>query len=412
MKNIFAGVGISKLNDPEEAAKEAVGTAIKNMQKNGGKKAVFGVLFCSAKKYAENDASIKKLVGSADKLFKCVWIGCTTAGELSNYGFSTGSCVALTVSSDYIHIGVSAIDGVSKDPRKVTAAATKGAVENLKKSLKITPYRITQPNYLITLFPGTTKKELGHEEEALAGVLDVLGSSVPIVGGSAGDDAQFKQTYQFANGKVYKDAVVIACLFSRAKMFHYVDHGYKPTKKVVTVTDSEGKIVRTLNNEPAAKVYSALVGTTLDKMKENIVPYIAKYPLGFSDGMGNFWIKNPQAVLPDNSLLFFSPVPKNSVLYLLKGTQKDIIKASDRISKNMSFMIKNPAFSIIVSCAGRSFYLQDSVCKEYENIKKNLKRTPFIGFYSYSEQATLPTGQTGSFCQTIVDITASDEAIQ
>jgi len=405
MRNAFAGVGTSQLDNPSKAGEEAVKKAIKEMQKSGGKKPTFGVVFCSAKKYAQNEKSLKELVKKINGLFKCNWVGCTTAGELSNYGFATGSCVALAVSSDHIFSGIGIGNDVSKNPHLAGENAARGSVKNLKTNLP-KKHKLTNPTYALTIFPGTTKKVLGHEEETLAGVIEILGKTTTIVGGSAGDDIQFEQTYQFTNGKIYKDATIIMSLFSDLRNAHSVEHGYKPTRKIVVATESEGKIVKTLDNKPAADVYAKLVGTTLDKLKENIILYIAKYPFGFADNLGNFWIKNPQAVLPDNSLLFFSPVPKNSVLYLLEGTQSDILNATDRTGKILSKM--NPAFSIIISCAGRFAYLQKDIYKEAEILKKQLKNTPFIGFYSYSEQSTLPSGTCGSFCQTLVGVTFSD----
>ncbi|MBI1978795.1 MAG: FIST C-terminal domain-containing protein [Candidatus Aenigmarchaeota archaeon] len=405
MRNVSAGVGTSQLDNPSKAAEEAVKTAIKEMQKSGNKTPTFGVVFCSAKKYARNEKSLKELVKKINDLFKCNWIGCTTAGELSNYGFSTGSCVALAVSSDYISTGIGVGDNVSKNPRLAGKASAKEATENLRKALR-KEQKFVNPTYALTIFPGTTKKVLGHEEETLAGMLEILSKNTFIAGGSAGDDVQFEQTYQFVNGKIYKDATIVMALFSKLRNVHSVDHGYKPTRRVAVATESEGKIVKTLDNKPAAEVYAKLVGTTLDKLKENIVPYIAKYPFGFSDNMGNFWIKNPQAVLPDKSLLFFSPVPKNSVLYLLEGSQNDILKATDRTGKLLDKI--TPAFSIIISCAGRMAYLQKDIYKEAEILKKELKNTPFVGFYSYSEQSTLPSGTCGSFCQTLVGVTFSD----
>ncbi|MBI2971562.1 MAG: FIST C-terminal domain-containing protein [Candidatus Aenigmarchaeota archaeon] len=409
MENAFAGIGVSKLDNPAKAGQEAVKMAITDMKKAGGKKPTFGIVFCSAKKYAKDESSLKKLVASADKAFNCNWIGCTTAGEFSNYGFSTGTCVAMVVSSDFISTGVGVGDKVSKNPYKAGKAATSAAVKKLRTASK--KFKILNPTYVITLFPGTTKKELGHEEEALAGVLEAVGPETIISGGSAGDDIQFEQTYQFANGKIYKDATIVCALFSRLKTAHIVDHGYHPTKKVVVVTDSDGKIVKTLDGKPAAQVYAELVGTSLDSLKENIVPYIAKYPFGFSDGMGNFWIKNPQAVMPDGSLLFFSPVPKRSVLTLLEGSKEDILKATDRIANTLG-RLPNPAFSLIISCAGRFAYLQNEIYKEAEIMKKKFGNKPFIGFYSYSEQSTLPNGNCGSFCQTVVGITVSDTLLR
>ena len=106
---------------------------------------------------------------------------------------------------------------------------------------------------------------------------------------------------------------------------------------------------------------------------------------------------------------YFSPVPKGIVLHLLTGMPNDLLKATDMLSKDLFNKVRNPAFALIVSCAGRFAYLQKDIPKEQEIIKKQFKDAPFIGFYGYSEQSTLPGGTCGSFCQTIVGLTMSDD---
>ena len=45
-------------------------------------------------------------------------------------------------------------------------------------------------------------------------LMDTIGNltDIPFIGGSAGDDLQFKATYIYANGKVYQDAALLALL--------------------------------------------------------------------------------------------------------------------------------------------------------------------------------------------------------
>lgn len=421
-KNVYAGDGISTNDDPFIAGKEAVEKAMQGFEK----KPSFGFVFCSGGKYGKDKKTIQKLVDGANSAFKgTTWIGSTTCGELSSMGFSNQSVVCLAVSSEYIHFGLGIGDKVSKNPKSAGVKAAKEALKNLRLDKQIDPYihylamkkmapgdfvKIN-PYNVITLFPGTTMKKPGREDEVLSAIVETVGPYVPVVGGSAADDIQFKQTYQFANGKVYDDAVIVAYLVSDLLKINFISHGYKPTQKIASVTKSDGKIVKTLNGKPAGEVYAELIGVPFTELKKNIVPYIAKYAFGFPDGFGNFWIKNPQAVLEDGSLLFFSPVPQNSVLCLLEGTENSCIDSVSDTLKKISTKIPDPAFAIIFSCAGRMALLQKKIVREYQAIKKVLKNIPFIGFYTYGEQSTLPKGGCGSFNQTVVGISFSNVLI-
>ena len=140
-KYVHAGVGISKADDPFQAGKEAVEMALKNMKKDGGKRPTFGLLFCSGGKYGKDDKTIKKLVDGAHFVFKDTpWIGCTTAGEISNYGLTQESCVVLAVDSDYIRIGVGIGNKMSENPRKAGSEGVKQALKKIKLDRYVDPY--------------------------------------------------------------------------------------------------------------------------------------------------------------------------------------------------------------------------------------------------------------------------------
>ena len=140
-KNVYAGTGISRDDDPYKAGKEAVEMAIEK----AGKSPEFGVVFCSGGKYGSNDKKIQKLVDGAHDAFmaankNCKWVGCTTAGEISNYGFSQGSCVAMSLSSNYIHVGVGISDNVEKKPEDAGRNTIKEALKDLKTDKQVDSY--------------------------------------------------------------------------------------------------------------------------------------------------------------------------------------------------------------------------------------------------------------------------------
>ncbi|MFC2143233.1 FIST signal transduction protein [Candidatus Aenigmatarchaeota archaeon] len=395
-KNVHAGVGISKSEDPYKAGVDAVKMAIKK----AGKPPEFGVVFCSGAKYGKDEATIKKLVKGANDEFKkhnksCRWIGCTTAGEISNYGYTENSCVALSLTSDFVNVGIGVSEGVAKAAYNSGKTAVNKALTDLKIDKYLFPYvrfletkRKTaeeimnlNPYTVITLCPGSTMTYAGLESDVINGIADVIGAHIPLIGGSAGDGFNFKQTYQFANGKLYKDAVITAVFVLGVVSETGVGHGYKPTDNIVLVTESEGKMVKTLNNKPAIEVYSKLTGKTLKELEGPKPAWVGtEFPFGVVDMEGKYWIKSPQAQV-DSSLMFFSNIPKNSLLALMKPTKENTLN----VCKNSLPILKDTIASILFDCGGRKTFLGKSCSKENSLIKKTLKDTPFIGFYSYAE---------------------------
>jgi hypothetical protein len=397
-KNVFVGVGISKNDDPFEAGKEAVEMAISNMRKQGGKNPSFAVVFCSGSKYGKNDKTIKKLVDGAHSLLKKVnWIGCTTAGEISNFGVTNGTCVAMVVGSRYIHASVGIGNFVSKNPKKAGEKAINDALSKLKidkyvssyirflaiKKKKPSDLMKTYPYSGMILLPGSTFTYPGFESDVIEGVTSVIGGHIPLIGGSAGDDFQFKQTYQFANGNVYKDAAVILLKTFDVMTAFDIQHGFEPTNKTVLVTESLGKIVKTFNNKPAIEVYSKMVGWPIEKLKEGVGVAWAgiEQPFGISDVGGRYWIKSPQ-VSVDTGISFFAKIPERSILTLMKANKNKSIEAPKKMAITK---FKDLAATFVFDCGGRKSYLKEDVVKEIEILKKEVNNTPFIGFYTYGE---------------------------
>src|SRR3990170_2237920 len=140
-KNVFAGVGISKNDDSYEAGKEASRMAMEDMKKQGGKEPIFGFVFCSGGKYGKNESTLKNLVDGAGSVFgNTPWVGCTTCGEISNWGATTNSCVVAAISSDYLQFSIGIGDNVHKNPVKAGEHAISQAIENLRRETVINPY--------------------------------------------------------------------------------------------------------------------------------------------------------------------------------------------------------------------------------------------------------------------------------
>jgi len=434
---IYAGSGLTDSKDPYKAGQELIESAIKN----AGSEPDFAFVFCSAAKYGQNASAIKQFVRGVNNAIKkanpnCQWMGCTTAGELSNFGFTRFTAIAGVISSEYLKGSMAIGEGVHKDPRGLARKIVRKALSGIKIDAYLDPYihfiamkhkrpedlMKLHPYALLTLSNGVSGKQLSIDFDLLAGVHDVIGYSCPVIGGCAGDDFALRKTYTFANGKVYEDAFIVMALLSDLKLGYNMEHGFEPTGQVAFVSkmDKQGFVVKELNGKPAIDV----LAEWLDKPKEelsrmvklkggaeiaNITLIAQTFPLAIKNGE-KFVLRVPLYFDKSGGLVFGAKIPKNSVLYLMKGSRKSVIQAAPKcIDTALSeYKIKKPAFSLVFDCSLREMLLGKDTAKEVRLIKQKLK-SPFVGFYTYGEHSVPKGGTANSHNQTITSLTISEE---
>jgi hypothetical protein len=431
-KNVFAGVGISKNDDAFVAGKEAVEDAIEKMKEKGGKEPTFGLVFCSGGKYGKDEKTLQKLVDGAHSVFGNIpWVGCTTCGEISNYGSTTNCCVACVVSSEHLQVGIGVGDDVHKNPQKAGELAVKDAITNLRREKIVTPYlkylaekRKTSTElmkmyyYFILLFsPGHTFDGSGLEDEVLDGVYELIGKQTPIIGGTAADDAKLIGNYEFTNGKVYKDAAVAMAVSTGVKVGFAYGHGYTQTDDTGVVTKSEGRKVIEINKKPAAEAYADMIKIDLGelwnkktkimtsltpfakaavkyfsaKMDPKMIPFASTAftnAFGIVDLYGNIAIRIPVRVVDDNKLLFAEIVPKNMVLNKLKIDPKKVIEAeNDTIIEAKNDADAEPKVIFIFDCSLRKIFAlgEEKIDEIIKSIKRKYPKAEIIGFGSMGE---------------------------
>ena len=435
-KNVFAGTGVSANVDAYEAGKEAVEMAISSMRKQGTDKGPdFGFVFCSGGKYGiQGDKRMQQLVDGAHKSFvasnpKCHWVGCTTASEISSAGYSKESCVAMAISSDYIKIGVGVGLNVDKDPVKATTKAFKKSTENLKIDKYLDAYaqfltmkrKSTEelikysPFHLISIIQGPLKKA-GREDEVVYALRKLAGQSVPITGGSSADDFNFKASYQFYNGKIYREALVLMAMLSHVKISTGAESGFIPTDKSFVVTKCNGRVIHELDNKPAAKVLAKAYGMTVKQIGkwetngyQKCFFLNEKNPLLIAESPGVYRVAVFHMVNDDGSVVIGSGTVNHAAITIGQAKKKDIINAAPMALKSSIKNIGgNPAAIICFDCDLRLMALKEDILKEHKQIKKVIKKTPIIGFYTNGEQCFLGDSLSVHVNYTITALVISD----
>ncbi len=139
---------------------------------------------------------------------------------------------------------------------------------------------------------------------------------IPVVGGSAGDGMSFEKTWMIRDGAVFRDAALLLLFHTDLPFTTFKCDYFEPTdhKMVVTDADTELRVVRELNAEPAATEYAhhvGLVESSLDSAS------FASHPVLVGVG-GQYYARSIQKVNADGSLSFFCAIDEGLVLTVAK----------------------------------------------------------------------------------------------
>ncbi|MBU4201653.1 MAG: FIST C-terminal domain-containing protein [Candidatus Altiarchaeales archaeon] len=397
---IQVGVGRSDLEDSLAAGKEAAGIACSEV----GCGTTFSLMFCSVK------FEIEKVLEGVRSVITGPMMGCSTAGEITNKGVSTGSVVVMCIKSDKITVGLGVGENIGQDARKAGQNSAASAIKELGEEMRTASQIFVKtksgkfanltPFSMITLPDALT----GGGADVVRGITDVVGLHFPVVGGSPGDDLQMKKTYEFCNDKIYSDAVVSAVLRSDLVTGFGVRHGWHPVGKPMIVTKSKGGQVYEIDGQPAIKAYEEFFGKEITE--EALGKEFSMNSLGIPAWESEYRLRWPILKKEDSSIICAGEIPQDSVVRIMEGDEASAIAAAKAAAREAMISADEPdeiAACIVFDCISRKQLLGDRAGKEIEAIQSVVgKETPLIGFYTYGEQAPTSGAPAGFHNQTVV----------
>ncbi len=104
----------------------------------------------------------------------------------------------------------------------------------------------------------------GHEEEILAGIESVLGPNVPVLGGSAADNAVLGNWSVIGNGAGSREGVAVSAVFPSCEPGYSFHSGYSATSHFGIVTRAKDRVLQEIDGRPAARVYNEWTGGALE----------------------------------------------------------------------------------------------------------------------------------------------------
>lgn len=312
-----------------------------------------------------------------------VIVGCSTSGEITSIAGARDHSIALmAIYSDQIKF----ISGIGHDIKTDARQAGRQVAQQIRSI-----GGGEKPKAAIILPDGLA----GNGADIVRGVLDEFGNDFMVVGGSAGDDYEFKQTYQYLGKNVYTNSVIGIGLYGN---FHFgvgVKHGWIPIGTACTVTKSEGNIVYEIDGRPAINIYEDRFGKDSPMVSKNepFARMAITYPLGIVlPGSEEYLIRDPITVNDEGAITCAAEVPQGSQVYIMIGSREEAIIAAGQVaSKAQAALGDHPIRAgFLFNCIARKKLLMGKKQEEIDKITNVIgSHIPLIGFYTYGEQAPL-----------------------
>jgi hypothetical protein len=319
------------------------------------------LLFCSPS--YDLDALGRKIAS----VFSGPVIACTSAGQLGQSGFQKGGITAVSLSSRELRVSpylIAPLVECQEQASKAAFAAMSGILE-----------RGSERAFGLVLVDGISRTE----ERLAASLYQSLGT-IPLVGGSAGDDLTFQGTYVYHEGRFLRDAALFALFettlpFATFKVQHVTPGRHK---LVVTMADPEQRVVQELNGEPAAEAYAETLGVELEELNSLL---FSKNPLMLLVG-GEYYVRSVQRVNPDHSLSFFCAMEAGLVLTV--GESGDPLLALQRGFDGAREKIGTPEVVLGFDCVLRRMEFEQAGSDRA--VGDLMSKNRVVGFSTYGEQ--------------------------
>lgn len=369
---LWAGAGVSGAVSAYEAGRQAARAACEGRSPSGSGL----VLAFASSHYAQEEllAGIRSVTGDTPLA------GCSAPAQITAEGAVTRSVSLLLMEGDGIEFAVGAGRGVAQDARHAGQQAARAALQ-----------RSLQTKRFFLMFPDGIS---GGTEDVIRGAQEVLGTSFPIVGGSAGDDLRFRKAFQYCDGQVLTDSIVGVLLGNRVALGIGVRHGWIPLGKPRIVTEATANHVRRLDGQPAVGLYEEYFGGATHRFLEGPMPRVAiSYPLGIRvPGEEECLVRNAVWVDARGGLLCGGEVPEGAELHLMLGSKESCLQAARQAAERALRLLlgRRVRAALVLDSAARRHLLGRLADGEIRAVREVLGPEVVVaGCYTFGEQAPL-----------------------
>ena len=300
-------------------------------------------------------------------------VGCSTAGEISAQGVTQQSSVITAVHFEAVTLRVVTTELSTMQDSELAGSA-------LAKQL-------AGPELGAVLLFGQGVDINGSA--LIDGLTSVLGSSMPITGGLAGDDGLFSKTYTLSPHGVSSSSIVAVGLYGERLIFsHGSFGGWKPFGPARKVTKCVDNILYELDGKPALEIYQRYLGDYASDLPGSGLLFPFEMLSDLRESLGQI-----RTILgineTDGSLILAGDINPDGYLRLMHAHTDDLVDGAE-VAAQASIEhlppVQGARLGLLVSCVGRKLVMGGRIDEEVEAVQDILgAHTLLCGFYSNGE---------------------------
>lgn len=253
--------------------------------------------------------------------------------------------------------------------------------------------------------------------ELVAGITGIVGNSVPLTGGLAGDGAQFQETLVGGDCAPRSHTVAAVGFYGHAvRIGHGSAGGWDQFGPRRRITRSLGNVLFKLDGEPALDLYERYLG---EEEAKGLPGTALLFPLRIYDPKrpDHDLVRTVLAVdHAARSMTFAGDVPEGWVAQLMRGNFDRLAAGAAEAARQASAGIgergASDGVAVLVSCIGRRLLMGQHTTEEVEAVGEEFgSRIPRLGFYSYGEISPHAASGVCELHNQTMTVTAITEAV-
>lgn len=357
--------------------------------------------------------------GVADVVGDCPTVGTSSAGEIFQAGLTKGSVSVTVLASPYLSAEVGVGQGVGRDWRAAIEAAlpSGSGAAYFRDGPKLgRPYYLSHPLsglsplFVMMFSPGDDLDNPTRSHEIHRFLTRRTLGRVPIAGGGSGTPDLSLGTFQLANGRAYRDSVVLATVETDLLFGLGVAHGFRPTRKRAVVTRAEGHVVYELDDRPAAEVCAELMAVELRELDREPMGFSRK-PFGAADAYGHHRLLTPQRVLDGGAIQFAPTMDAVEAITLMEvDHERQAASAQEAVARAMEIgHVRDPSAVVLFDCITRYTIDAQAPAIEEEGLRRIRDLAPVTGFLTFGEYGITEEGLPIYCNQSLVALVLGNE---
>lgn len=299
-------------------------------------------------------------------------VGCTSAGGIGPGGYVSSGITAVSFCAERFTIRTALVERLSglADGSEEGLARAAQAARELRAD-------VADGERVVALL---LVDGLSGAEELLSAELFTRLVPYAVLGGSAGDDRAFQETFVLHDGRFRSDAAVLLLLRTALPLaaFKHQHHVSGERTAVVTHALPGERRVLELNGNPAAEEYARMIGVE----EEDLGPaLVSVHPLAVRVA-GEEFLRSIREVHPDGSLSFYCAIDRGVVLRLTES--RSPVAALEAQLDGLRESLGGPIALLCFDCVLRRLEFERN--GELDRAGALLDAAHAVGFSTYGEQ--------------------------